>query len=83
MNELMTQAIDLMIAGMGFVFAFLIVLVFATLIMSKLIVRFSAPEPVAPGRASRARPKAQPSIDPDTAEAIKQAIAQFRSRHKK
>lgn len=83
MNELMTQAVDLMIAGMGFVFAFLIVLVFATLIMSKLLNRFSAPEPAAPVRTSRAKPKAPSSVDPDTAEAIKQAVAKFRSRHKK
>jgi oxaloacetate decarboxylase gamma subunit len=83
MNELMTQAVDLMIAGMGFVFAFLIVLVFATLIMSKLLNRFSAPEPATPARTSRAKPKAPSSVDPDTAEAIKQAVAQFRSRHKK
>ncbi|MFC0702788.1 OadG family protein, partial [Marinobacter persicus] len=33
MNELMSQAVDLMIAGMGFVFAFLIILVFATTFM--------------------------------------------------
>jgi len=51
--------------------------------MSKLLNRFSAPEPATPARTSRAKPKAQPSVDPDTAEAIKQAIAQFRSRHKK
>ncbi len=31
MNDLMSQAVDLMIAGMGFVFVFLIILVFATL----------------------------------------------------
>ncbi|EAZ97585.1 OadG family protein [Marinobacter sp. ELB17] len=83
MNELMTQAVDLMIAGMGFVFAFLIVLVLATLIMSKLLNRFSAPEPATPTRTSRAKPKAQSSVNPDTAEAIKQAVAQFRLRHKK
>ncbi|SFJ43968.1 oxaloacetate decarboxylase, gamma subunit, partial [Marinobacter persicus] len=41
MNELMSQAVDLMIAGMGFVFAFLIILVFATTFMSKLILRFA------------------------------------------
>jgi oxaloacetate decarboxylase gamma subunit len=83
MTELMTQAVDLMIAGMGFVFVFLLVLVFATLIMSKLLNRFSAPEPATPARTSRAKPKAQLSVDPDTAEAIKQAVAQFRLRHKK
>ncbi|MFT5988511.1 MAG: oxaloacetate decarboxylase gamma subunit [Pseudomonadales bacterium] len=83
MNELMTQAVDLMIAGMGFVFAFLIVLVLATIIMSKLLNRFTAPEPATPARTSRAKSKAQSSVDPDTAEAIKQAVAQFRLRHKK
>ncbi|WP_404363408.1 OadG family protein [Marinobacter sp.] len=84
MNELMSQAIDLMVAGMGFVFVFLIVLVLATLLMSKLITRFSSPEPATPARASRAKkPSAPASVDPDVAEAIKKAIAQFRSRHKK
>ncbi|MDF0752496.1 OadG family protein [Marinobacter sp. 71-i] len=83
MNELMSQAIDLMVAGMGFVFAFLVVLVFATLLMSKLVHRFGAPEPAAPVRTPRAKPSAPSSVDPDTAEAIKKAIAQYRSRHKK
>ncbi|HTN33483.1 MAG TPA: OadG family transporter subunit [Marinobacter sp.] len=82
MNELMSQAVELMIAGMGFVFVFLIVLVFATSFMSKFITRF-APEPVTPVKTPRARLKAPMSVDPDTAEAIKKAIAQFRSRHKK
>ncbi|MCR8915398.1 sodium pump decarboxylase subunit gamma [Marinobacter panjinensis] len=83
MNELMSQAIDLMVAGMGFVFAFLIILVFATLLMSKLVLRFgpAEPEPAAP--KSRAKPSAPSPVDPDTAEAIKKAIAQYRSRHKK
>lgn len=83
MNELMSQAIDLMIAGMGFVFAFLVILVFATGIMSKFITRFAPPEPATPGRTPRAKPSAPKSVDPDTAEAIKKAIAQYRSRHKK
>ena len=79
----MSQAIDLMVAGMGFVFVFLIILVFATLLMSKLVHRFGPPEPVAPARTPRARPSAPSSVDPDTADAIKKAIAQYRSRHKK
>ncbi len=83
MNDLMSQAVDLMIAGMGFVFAFLVVLVFATLLMSKLISRFAPPEPATPARTPRAKPKAPTSVDPDTAEAIKKAIAKFRARHKK
>ncbi|MCK0164777.1 OadG family protein [Marinobacter sp. S6332] len=83
MDDLMSQAVDLMVAGMGFVFVFLIILVFATLLMSKLLTRFAPPEPVTPARTPRAKPKAPASVDPDTAEAIKKAIAQFRSRHKK
>ncbi|MGO1463561.1 MAG: OadG family protein [Oleiphilaceae bacterium] len=79
----MSQAVDLMVAGMGFVFAFLVFLVFATLLMSKLLTRFAPPEPVTPVKQPRAKPKAPVSVDPDTAEAIKKAIAQFRSRHKK
>lgn len=78
----MSQAVDLMIAGMGFVFAFLVILVFATLLMSKIIARF-APEPATPAPTPRAKPKAPTAVDPDTAEAIKKAIAQYRSRHKK
>lgn len=79
----MSQAVDLMVAGMGFVFVFLIVLVFATLLMSKLLTRFAPPEPVTPAKTPRAKAKAPATVDPDTAEAIKKAIAQFRSRHKK
>ena len=75
MNELMSQAVDLMIAGMGFVFAFLIILVFATTFMSKLILRFAPPEPVTPASTQRAKPKAPTSVDPDTAEAIKCSAA--------
>jgi len=82
MNELMSQAVELMIAGMGFVFAFLIVLVLATVLMSWVITRFTPPEPATPARTPRAKPQ-QAQVDPDTAEAIKKAIAQFRARHKK
>ncbi len=79
----MAQAVDLMIAGMGFVFVFLVVLVFATLLMSKLVARFGPAEPAVPAKTPRAKRSASPSVDPDTAEAIKKAIAQYRSRHKK
>lgn len=83
MSELMSQAIELMIAGMGFVFTFLIILVFATLLMSKVIARYSDPEPVPTARTSRHQTPTPSPIDPDVTEAIRQAIAQYRSRHKK
>ncbi len=78
----MSQAVDLMIAGMGFVFVFLVILVFATLLMSKVIGRL-APEPATPAKTPRAKASRPAAVDPGTAEAIKQAIAQYRSRHKK
>jgi len=78
----MSQAIDLMIVGMGFVFVFLLVLVLATGLMSRVILRF-APEPATPATPSRSRPQGPAQVDPDTAEAIRKAIAQYRARHKK
>lgn len=83
MNDLMTKAVELMVAGMGFVFVFLIILVFATTLMSKVVARFAPPEPAIPARTSRAKPSVPPSVDADTAEAIKLAITKFRARHKK
>ena len=83
MGNLLIESSELLISGMGFVFAFLIILVFATTLMSKLLLRFAPPEPATPASTQRAKPKAPASVDPDTAEAIKQAIAQYRSRHKK
>ncbi|WP_111496630.1 MULTISPECIES: OadG family protein [Marinobacter] len=83
MNDLMTKAVELMVAGMGFVFVFLIILVFATTLMSKVVARLAPPEPATPARSPRAKPSQPTSVDPDTAEAIKQAVAKFRSRHKR
>ena len=62
MNDLMSQAVDLMIAGMGFVFVFLFILVFATLLMSKLIGRFAPPEPaIKPVRGLLTRSSVKPA----------------------
>jgi len=46
-TNLMTEGFNLMLMGMGFVFIFLTLLVIATTLMSKIILRFSEPEPVA------------------------------------
>ena len=48
-NELLNEGFTLMLAGMGTVFVFLTVLVFAMTIMSRLILRFqSVPDAVGP-----------------------------------
>ena len=43
-TSLLMQGINLLTLGMGFVFIFLIFLVFATTAMSKLITRYAPPE---------------------------------------
>src|SRR5690554_6468928 len=83
MSDQISQADELMIAGMGVVFGFVIVLVFPTGLMSTTILRFAPPEPATPDRTPRAKPKAPTPVDADRAEAIKKAIAQYRARHKK
>lgn len=45
--NLMTEGFNLMLMGMGFVYAFLALLVIATTLMSKTILFFSKPEPLA------------------------------------
>jgi oxaloacetate decarboxylase (Na+ extruding) subunit gamma len=85
MNELLSQALELMLAGMGFVFVFLIILIFATAAMSKLVARF-LPEPAPVPKASPAT--ASSALKPAQADAqllavISAAVKEYRSRHKK
>jgi oxaloacetate decarboxylase gamma subunit len=82
-DSLMTQAIELMIAGMGFVFVFLILLVFVTGWMSKIAQKLEpapAAKPSAPAQASAGKP----GMDDATLLAvISAAVNQYRSQHKK
>ncbi len=49
-NELISQGVTLMLAGMGTVFAFLTLLVIAMTLMSRLVMRFqAAPDSAGPG----------------------------------
>lgn len=81
MSELMSDAIDLMVVGMGFVFVFLGILVFLTSLMSKLITKYlPEPEPVV------AKPKAKKqSASPDAQllAVLSAAVAEYRSDQKK
>lgn len=78
-TDLMTEGFYLMLMGMGFVFAFLTLLVIATTLMSKIILRFSKPEPVAiPKNKVAASPNQGQS--PDLIAAISAAIHLHRQR---
>jgi oxaloacetate decarboxylase gamma subunit len=54
MDHLISEGLSLMVYGMGFVFVFLTLLVFATNFMSKMVTKY-VPEPVAV-------PKAKPVV---------------------
>lgn len=81
-DNLLQQGFELMLYGMVFVFAFLLVLITVITLVSAIIRRFPEAEPVvAPARARApvAKP-AQGMPDAQTLAAIKAAIAQHRAR---
>ncbi len=83
-ESIMTQAAELMIVGMGFVFVFLTVLVFATKGMSKVAVKLAPPVPPKPAPARAAASPTQPGMDDATLMAvISAAVNKYRSEHKK
>ncbi|PIE42932.1 MAG: hypothetical protein CSA50_07870 [Gammaproteobacteria bacterium] len=79
-ESLMSQAVDLMIVGMGFVFIFLIILIGATTVMSKMAVRLEPAAPVVPPAPA---PASSPMSDPRLMAVISAAVAKHRSRQKK
>lgn len=80
MSELMLQALDLALYGMGTVFVFLTVLVLLTSLMSRAVTWLGEPETNAPQlRASREAPSTGPS--PAMLAAISAAVKQYRERH--
>ena len=82
MSGLMSEAIDLMFVGMGFVFIILVLLVFVVTLMSKLVVRFAPePEPVARGASNANLNNA--SSDSQLLAVLSAAVAKYRSDHKK
>ena len=76
-GTLMEQGVDMMFYGMGTVFAFLLVLVFAIGVMTRVLARHQ-PEPK--NRAGIARGGVGTVVDPLTAKIIKAAIDQHRMR---
>lgn len=87
MPELMSDAINLMLVGMGFVFVFLAILVLVTSTMSKIVTRFSpAPAPVSlgteTGSDSSRKTGSFPSRDAQLVAVITAAISKYRSQRK-
>lgn len=78
-SNLINEGLTLMTYGMGFVFVFLTLLVFATTFMSKLVVKFiPEPQPAAPKPKAAA---AAPAGDQQLVAVISAAIKQHRAKH--
>lgn len=82
MDQLLSQGVELMALGMGIVFSFLIVLVFAMTAMSSVVNRFfpDTPEPAAPARPAPQGNVPAAEISPRTLAIIQDAIRQHRDR---
>lgn len=81
MNELVSDGVGLMVLGMGFVFLFLVVLIFATSYMSTLINKFFPEDAVSTTSSTPINATAvNPSVDPQIAAAITAAIHQHRNK---
>ncbi len=81
-NDLLMEGVELMLIGLGSVYLFLTLLVYAIRGMSVLIARF-APEPTAPvASVPSPRPQTTASADvsPDLIAAIQAAIHQHRNK---
>ncbi|ARU57603.1 MAG: OadG family protein [Pseudomonadales bacterium] len=80
MSNLMSQAFELMIVGMGFVFVFLVILIFATTAMSKVAAKLTPPAPQLPATPKQT---ASPADDAQLLAVISAAVQKYRSHHKK
>lgn len=79
MSPIVADGLGLMGFGMGTVFLFLIVLIFATSVMSSLVTRFLPDAPAAP--AKLASVPAQ-GVDPQLLKVLAAAVKEHRSRQK-
>ncbi|WP_296058948.1 OadG family protein [uncultured Amphritea sp.] len=79
MDNLMSEGLNLMVFGMGFVFVFLTLLVFATGIMSKLIAKVAPEAAPKPAKSTPAAAVAAPASGGDELVAVMTAaVHQFR-----
>ncbi len=76
MSDLLASGVQLMLVGMGTVFAFLTLLVFTTLAMSRLVQRFAPP----PAPAAPTAPSGVPTAH---VAAISAALSLHRDKHRR
>lgn len=75
-ESLIQQGVDMMLYGMGTVFTFLVMLVVAISLMSRIVAKFSPAAPLVPMKTGET---AEP-VDALTAKIIQAAIAKHRAR---
>ncbi|MFT4677566.1 MAG: oxaloacetate decarboxylase gamma subunit [Patiriisocius sp.] len=80
MSDLMLEALNLALYGMGTVFSFLTALVILTALMSKLVSAFSEPEVEELTTGARLQPQTS-QVSPILLAAITGAVKQYRERH--
>lgn len=78
-ENLIDQGVSLMTYGMGTVFVFLTLLVFATLLMSTIIRRLTPKDPTGTD-TPRPTTSSHASLDPKVRAAIQQAIQLYRKQ---
>ncbi|MGB0846614.1 MAG: OadG family protein [Thiolinea sp.] len=78
-SALIEQGLSLMLYGMGVVFTFLTLLIFATTGMSRVVQRWF-PDKVEPVAPTRKKSAATGTVSPLTLKIIQAAIEQHRSR---
>ena len=76
MNEMLSSGIELMLIGMGIVYGFLAMLVFAIMAMSSVVQRYFPDMPVS-------HPMGNPADDPGVLAAITAAVHQYRKKYPK
>ena len=82
MNELLEDGVGLMVLGMGFVFLFLVVLIFATGYMSRLLNHFFSEVPVVATSKSSSKNISSSGVDAQMTAVITAAVHQHRNSKK-
>jgi len=79
MSQLVSDGLGLMAFGMGTVFVFLIILIFATTIMSFVVQKFFPEAVPAPAKAASAPAQ---GVDPQLLKVLSAAVKEHRARQK-